>query len=371
MLKREFSLYLDLVRFLAAVLVVVNHSNHRDITTALLPQLGHSAVMVFFVLSGFVIAYVTEARETDLKSYSVSRLARIYSVVPVALLTTLVADAIGQSIDPVFYQTVTTEGHGLLRLFSSFFLLNELWHISITTFSNVPYWSLNYEVWYYALFAMAVFLRGRRRLLLLCATALFLGPKILLLAPIWWLGVYLYRSRRWAALGEGGGWFLFVASLLLICGFHYFEVRALLGDWLRQAIGPSAYRELAYSKSFLSDYLLGLLVFANFAGFRPICHRFAGILRPAAPVIRHVAGYTFVLYLTHQPLIWLYKTLLDGNPDSPLLLVQIWVLVGLSVWLLGQVTERRKAQYIAMADWLVSRLAHLASRLRRTRGGAG
>ena len=91
-MTREFSLYLDFVRFLAAVAVVVNHSNFRWLITEELPQWGHSAVMIFFVLSGYVIAYVTDRKENSLREYSISRLGRIYSVAPAALILALVLD---------------------------------------------------------------------------------------------------------------------------------------------------------------------------------------------------------------------------------------------------------------------------------------
>lgn len=349
MIKKEFSLYLDLARFVAALLVVVNHSNHRQIVLDPLPQWGHSAVMVFFVLSGFVIAYVATTRERTPKEYAISRFTRIYSVVPVALVVTLLADFIVRSLAPDFYRTVGTDDHTLIRLISSFFFLNEVWSISITTYSNVPYWSLNYEVWYYILFGMVMFLRGRTRIALVAATVLLLGPKIVLLAPIWALGVYLYHSRFFASLHERAGWLLFMASLVGIWAFHEYGIREIAGAWLESVIGPHYYTELAYSKSFFSDYLLAALVFANFAGFRSIGHRFTRVLNPLSRPIRYVAGYTFVLYLTHQPLIWLFKTAIDGDPADPLFLVQVWLCTLASVWLLGQLTERRRSGYRAVA----------------------
>jgi peptidoglycan/LPS O-acetylase OafA/YrhL len=45
--------------------------------------------------------------------------------------------------------------------------------------SNLPFWSLNYEAWYYVLFGATAFLHGRQRILALIAAALLAGPKIL------------------------------------------------------------------------------------------------------------------------------------------------------------------------------------------------
>jgi peptidoglycan/LPS O-acetylase OafA/YrhL len=57
-------------------------------------------VDVFFVLSGFVIAFVTTERESDGRSFAIARLARVYSVALPALVVTFVLDAIGRSIKP-------------------------------------------------------------------------------------------------------------------------------------------------------------------------------------------------------------------------------------------------------------------------------
>jgi len=56
---------------------------------------------------------------------------------------------------------------------------------------NPPYWSLCYEVWYYALFGAAVYLPPARRMLWLVLLAAIAGPRILLLLPVWLAGVWL------------------------------------------------------------------------------------------------------------------------------------------------------------------------------------
>src|SRR5579864_647020 len=54
-----------------------------------------------------------------------------------------------------------------------------------------PYWSLCYEETYYALFGCAMLLRGTKRVIWCVAIAIIAGAKILLLAPIWLVGVGL------------------------------------------------------------------------------------------------------------------------------------------------------------------------------------
>ena len=68
------SLYLDATRFLAAMAVLVYHFYSMEvIDTAIRFNFGGEAVMVFFVISGFVIAYVTDNRENNWRTYSISR----------------------------------------------------------------------------------------------------------------------------------------------------------------------------------------------------------------------------------------------------------------------------------------------------------
>src|SRR5215471_3078111 len=128
-MTREFSLYLDLVRFSAAFLVFVSHSNFRELSERVIPAagFGHSAVIVFFVLSGFVIAYVTDTKEKLAQDYAASRLARIYSVALPALVLTILLDIFGERVSPRVYDGSTTHDWWLLRLISSALFLNESW----------------------------------------------------------------------------------------------------------------------------------------------------------------------------------------------------------------------------------------------------
>ena len=56
---------------------------------------GWDAVKVFFVLSGFVIAYVAETKSNSLPLFFRDRLSRLYSVVVPAILVTCIADSLG------------------------------------------------------------------------------------------------------------------------------------------------------------------------------------------------------------------------------------------------------------------------------------
>ena len=100
-----FSLYLDLLRFTAAVAVFLDHltptpsqpSIRATGGLARVGNYGELAVAIFFVLSGYVISYVTSTRETTVQSYAVSRISRLYSVVVPALVLTFAFDTLGHA----------------------------------------------------------------------------------------------------------------------------------------------------------------------------------------------------------------------------------------------------------------------------------
>ena len=197
-MDKTFSLYLDTVRFLAAVLVVISHMLTNNVLKhdqpGLIFDLAREAVICFFVLSGFVIAYVSDTREQTLKSYFIARTTRIYSVaLPVLLLSFLIAFYYSSEI-------INEKNYQLSKayLYIPFHLLflGELWDYSQQPPWLVPYWSLSYEVWYYIFFATIYFFSGLKRILLASIVLVLIGHKLWLLMPIWWSGVFLLQNNR-------------------------------------------------------------------------------------------------------------------------------------------------------------------------------
>jgi peptidoglycan/LPS O-acetylase OafA/YrhL len=343
-MKKEFSIYLDLVRFLAALAVVIYHSNMRAIVEATLPfsQHGHAAVIVFFVLSGYVISYIASSRESQPVDYWSSRLSRFYSLaIPVVLLTPLL-DLAGAAMAPQFYVDKTTHDLAWLRIFTSLTYLNEVWGLSIMSFSNVPYWSLCYEMWYYVLFAIATFTKGPARFWLLGATLLFLGPKILVLAPIWVLGVVLHRSRRLAQLAPWQGWLLFLASWPAYALFQHFDLSAAGSRLLLELIGARWHEQAAFSRYFITDYLLALIIAANFVGFRVVAGHFSAVLLACERPIRWISSFTFSLYILHQPLLQFFAALINGDPRGKLFYIEVLAATLLGVVVIGSLTEHKR-----------------------------
>jgi peptidoglycan/LPS O-acetylase OafA/YrhL len=360
-MNRPFSIYLDLVRFGAACLVYLWHSNMRLLVEDILPasRYGHSSVIVFFVLSGFVIAYVTDTKEKTWVDYGASRLSRLGSVVVPTLLLTPLLDAAGRALYPAMYDTFPWDRFGL-RLAGCALMLNEAWFISITFFSNVPYWSIAFEFWYYVLFALVMFVPSRWRWWAVGAMALLVGPKIVLLAPVWWAGVLLYRwawPRTWSMPVS---WLVAVSATAAIVVTHAAGLYEFTAEITRKALGNERFLELTFARFALGDYLLGTLVFLQFAAVRNVAQQLAPLLLAIERPVRWLAGYTFTLYLLHQPLFLFWTSVVRGDPKGHGFWWTVTALTALSVVVIGSVTEHRRE---ALRRWLRRLLLGLKQRL--------
>lgn len=354
---REFSIYLDLVRFLAAALVFISHTNQRRIIDHVVPWSGYgpSAVIVFFVLSGFVIAHVLDTKENTWRKFVAGRAARVYSVVVPALVLTLALDSVGRTLHPVLYDYPWDQF--VVRTLASLAMANEVWLISITAFSNVPYWSIVYESWYYVMIGLWVFAPARWRWLALAAVGLALGPKVVLLAPIWLAGLLLYHwdwPKRWPL---AVCWVMLVKSLAGIVAYHAFDWRLHLSAPLHDWLGPALTKELAFSKYFLGDYVLGVLVWLNFAAMRRVAPVFAALFRTIEAPVRAGAAYTFTLYLMHQPVLLFWAAVLRADPKAWWGWAGVVVLTSATIIAVGWFTEGRRHTLKAMFMRLLSAAA--------------
>ena len=138
--------------------------------------------------------------------------------------------------------------------------------------------------------------------------------------------------------------------------------------WFADGVGPKLYRELTFSKFFVADYLLCLLVFANFAGIRRLCRDLPLRAEPLERAVRFVAGFTFTLYLLHQPLFLFWGAVLTGKTGTLASWLLVTALTFGSVWLIGQVTENKRH---LLKDWIARHLRLLPwhRSMARERGG--
>ncbi|MBI1203527.1 MAG: acyltransferase family protein [Rhodopseudomonas sp.] len=360
-MNRTTSLFLDLVRLLAALVVLLHHAAfHGTYIPGAFIRTGTDAVMVFFVLSGFVISYSAETKDKTGKDFTISRLARLLSVVIPAIFLTIVADIIGSRLSPELYarhfSDIATlndmQWPPLTRSLLSLTFTNEIWWINVWPGTNSPFWSMGYEAAYYFIFGAATYLTGWQRYLVCGTAAAVIGPKIILLFPVWLIGVTTWQIYKRIEIPR------LIGALLITGAGTTYVVFVLSGlrDYLNTR-GPSL-EEFGFSAFFLSDYIIGMLFSCALIGFKGIETDAKAILDKFAFPIRHIAGCSFSMYLYHYPLIYFFHALAISlhisSPESRSPFNAFVVMGGTlsSIWLLSLFTEQKKATARRLLEFL-------------------
>ena len=130
--------------------------------------LGHEAVMVFFVLSGYFVggSVLAGLGKGSFRwgGYAAARLTRLWMVLFPALILTLAADWVGQRANPAAYAgglnhvfksgptPVEPAALGPLAFLGNLFFVQT---VAVPVYgSNGPLWSLANEFWYYLVFPL-------------------------------------------------------------------------------------------------------------------------------------------------------------------------------------------------------------------------
>lgn len=188
---------LTIARFYAALAVFLFHASlvgfystdteKVDAARSMFQNLGNFGVTFFFVLSGFVLTWSQRPGETYL-SFLTRRAARLF---PTHWVTYLIA--------------VTLVGVGsvnFITLLANAFLLHSWVPRADTYFSvNFPSWSISTEIFFYAIFPLAIPLLGRLRHIGLYVT---LASSALLATSLPFI-TFLEPFRSWPAFGSGFG----------------------------------------------------------------------------------------------------------------------------------------------------------------------
>jgi len=284
---------IESLRGLTALYVFIGHLvllNFRDTQKwSSIFLFGQEAVIIFFLVSGFVIMYSMEsARDKSFSSYIGRRFFRIYPIFLLAI---------------VFSYILTLNSSNLL---GNLFMLQDFAQskpgVLFNTFSgNAPLWSLSYEWWFYVMFfPLYTFVAARAQMLVITIVALiaivaynlFYFQPLLFLAyfPIWWSGGEIGRAVK---RGEAIPFRRILASLgavvALFAIFAFIEIRRTH----QFAFGYHPILELRHAGAALA---MVILLFA----YQPISHwKLERILRPFAII----APISYGVYAMHYPLL--------------------------------------------------------------------
>lgn len=334
---------LDALRGFAAVYVALGHwFDQNEKTPQLLKDLfrfGQQSVILFFLLSGFVIFIATKnPRKMAFREYFMKRFRRIYPV----MIFGFVLSSIICYIDGSFH-----ENFKLDVLFGNLFMLQDygtekpgLWFTYFMR--NSPLWSLSYEWWFYMLFFVfyLYLLDKPYRLLvstLISAVAavtyiLFPNHASLVLAYfiIWWSGyeaaaVYFKEQtftirNMYRIIGANAVVFFIFAS------YNYYFKYALEAHGIESILVK---KPLIHFSTTLLFLIAGLIWWRfKLIGFNQTIGWFV-----------YIAPISYAIYVIHFPIlkIWNLYKYFDYQETFPNMIIingiRIVVLLGLS-WLL-------------------------------------
>ncbi|MEO9930360.1 acyltransferase family protein [Rhodopirellula bahusiensis] len=335
-LSTSFSIVIDALRIWASLSVLASHIQFGWFGKyeCRLFMNGHDAVIVFFVLSGFVIAYSQAKNHRDFRSFVAARLLRLHSTVIPALLITLILSVATSFANPEFWGE-HARGHQALSYFACLLFVQDIWFRNMVPSFNGPMWSLGYEFFYYAIFATVLLKQSWTRWVSAIALALMAGPGIVLLFPIWLFGVASYRLPKICMLAST---LIFMISLL-----SYVTIASNGFEHPSQPGTPP----LLYANAFVSDWLKGGLVAVMVYSLRTILD--FEVHARACQWMRRIGDLTFPIYVVHLPILALFGAFAKKHPgsneaDSPgLLLVALLAITVVSVAL-----EASRSQVNAM-----------------------
>lgn len=382
------SIHLDALRGFAAFSVLLSHwrnaffvdypelGRHNPIVAAayLVTGLGHQWVIVFFVISGYLVGgSVLRAVGTGLwswRGYLLTRLSRLYTALLPALLLGGAADWAGmhlagadvvyngRGVDDIIganvHTTLTFRALAANGLFLQGIALPGMAGRHVPTFgSNGPLWSLCNEFWYYILFPMLVLaLAGGKKswrartgyAVAVLALGWFVGPGIVLLGIPWLMGVLIRYLPNQPAFGPWMRRTAIVTTLVLLgAGLTFTKIHPGLGGDL--ALGA----------------IVTLLIWVTLhCAVAPLP---AGYVR----IAQRSAHSSYTLYLVHVPILIFLKASLHLSRAAPswsfmLVCVGLLAVIVLYAQLVYEVFEKHTGQ---MRDWIKPYVLRRTGRERR------
>jgi peptidoglycan/LPS O-acetylase OafA/YrhL len=177
------------LRFFAAINIVFFHFSNPQLFGFLAPVVnaGYVALGLFFLLSGFVLAYnyggQARAGQLEKVRFWKARFTRLYPVYLLSLLLSwrMVVPEYGAHAYPVYWHNIALmPQHGMFWVGMVLTpLLLQGWFPTLATFLNTPAWAMPAEAFMYVLFPWLARVKRPARI----------GPSLLQLAGVWAVGL--------------------------------------------------------------------------------------------------------------------------------------------------------------------------------------
>ncbi|EOI2314852.1 acyltransferase family protein [Proteus mirabilis] len=309
------------IRFFAAFFVMSSHLgyfNNTDLSFIFTNE-GYIGVTLFFILSGFILAFSYQDRlnekKTSVHKFYFARIARIY---PIHIITFILA---------IYLFSLTNFDFGFY--FYNISLLHAYIPDKHAYFSfNMPSWSLSVEMFFYLLFPLLIKINNKNLILLSIASILAKilfpitsGPLVhalMYISPFFRLhdfiiGILLYRYRSI---------FSFNLSALIVTTLQVLSISSIFLFVHFSYLIPQSYRYDIYYIIPMSITIFSLSIRGGIIG---------NIMSNNILVLLGEASFS--LYMIHQLVIrYLIDSKLKYNLDNnELLFLMIFLSISLSV----------------------------------------
>lgn len=297
-IEKESSMLLDFIRGGSAQMVVIGHllGFYHIQQKYNLPIIQNFGVLVFFVLSGFLISQTTfiKGQEYGFKKYLTDRFSRIfYSFIP-ALILVLLMDLLIMNYgiyNPKFNNSPQNFIGNIFMLQGYPFIKK----LGIETFgSGRPFWTVSVEWWLYIFFGFIYYFYNKRNI-----KYIYL-PLFLISVPL----VFMYINYR----GDG-------LSIVWLLGFVlaviYNNINFILSKTVFLLLILAGIVGIALRTIYIRNmYDIGIAIFFLIIIFSIlyIPNRIKSIINKPriSRFCKFLASYSYSLYLIHYTLIELY-----------------------------------------------------------------
>lgn len=308
--------WLDWLRFTASLLVLLSHARgglwvdwghlaaeSKTISNAVLFALtraGAESVLVFFVLSGFLVGGKLierlEKNAFNIRIYVIDRITRIWiPLIPALLWSAIIAYYVGKPVTWIdFFGNILALQGTLVKSFAE----------------NHPLWSLSYEIWFYFLAACSgiwIISIGQMRIFagfgLALSMIIFTKLEVVFLFS-WILGASTY----WFIKNIQSVKIFLIGLSFIIFGYIITQLRSASVSvdkefWLTYI--PSAEIGtivLSFGVSLSIPFITSLVPKSIFA-------------KKLNTIGSKLAAFSYTLYLTHYPTLYFWEYVMPGRYD--------------------------------------------------------
>lgn len=300
---------------------------------------GQEAVMVFFLLSGYVISLSMDKNNYNFKTYFKHRFLRIYPIVFIAYFVSYISSVLILKTD---LPTVNDFILNLLMLQdkNSFTLGSFVEPL----FNNQPLWSLSYEWWFYMLFIIQVYLFKQYsingNIIIAFLTSLigmllyFIYPNqiasILIYYYLWFAGGALFYYYKYNEKDKKYIQTVIIGFIVLIVCYIFLFV---IGTPYRASV-VFPYIKLRH---FIASFVFVLFIVYFYHFFMPIVKSKIGT--KIIQIFSYLAPVSFAIYVVHYPIMKVFQNT-DLNGFTKLFLTILLTLM------ISYISERKIYIYL-------------------------